>query len=109
MDNLRPCFQTLFVIYTPLWAGTPDPEMAKKVHSIRHKIWNYANPQVGNEEPETYRRNFGLGLWKAGYDGACDYAYQHSFHHIWNDFDDPYYRDHVFAYPTVDGVIDTIQ
>ncbi len=93
----------------PIWSGAPDPEMAKKVHSVGNKIWNYGNPQVGNEEPETYRRNFGLRLWKANYDGACDYAYQHSFHHIWNDFDDPHYRDHVFAYPTVDGVIDTMQ
>jgi hypothetical protein len=93
----------------PVWSGTPDPAMARRVHGVQHKIWNYGNPQVGNEEPETYRRNFGLGLWRAGYDGACDYAYQHSFHHIWNDFDDSSYRDHVFAYPTVDGVVDTIQ
>jgi len=38
-----------------------------------------------------------------------DYAYQHSFGHVWNDFDDVHYRDHVMAYPTVDGVIDTLQ
>ena len=28
---------------------------------------------------------------------------------IWNDFDSTGFRDHVFAYPTMDGVIDTIQ
>ena len=38
-----------------------------------------------------------------------DYAYQHSFGHIWNDFDHAHYRDHVFAYPTVNGVIDTLE
>jgi hypothetical protein len=38
-----------------------------------------------------------------------DYAYQHGFGHVWNDFDDPTYRDHVFAYPTFHGVIGTIQ
>ena len=41
-----------------------------------------------------------------------DYAYQHQFGpSIWNDFDDvaDHYRDHVFAYPTTDGVIDTVQ
>lgn len=74
-----------------------------------HRAFCYAYPQVGNEEPETYRRNFGLALWRAVFDGAMDYAYQHSFGHIWNDFDDKTYRDHVFAYPTVDGVVDTVE
>jgi len=66
-------------------------------------------PHDGVEEPETYRRNSGLGLWKAGYDGAMNYAYQHNFGDIYVDDDHETFRDHVFAYPTVDGVIDTIQ
>ncbi|TFH06713.1 MAG: DUF4091 domain-containing protein, partial [Nitrosomonadales bacterium] len=45
--------------------------------------------------------------------GAMNYAYQHEFgQSLWNDFDDAsatHARDHVFAYPTSDGVIDTIQ
>lgn len=90
-------------------AGVPSAEEAAKWHSVGHKIFCYANPQVGEEKPETYRRNFGLLLWQADYDGAMDYAYQHSFCNIWNDYDHEAYRDHVFAYPTVDGVIDTIQ
>jgi len=90
-------------------AGPPQPEEARKYHSVGHQVFCYANPQVGLEEPQTYRRNFGLVLWKAGYDGAMDYAYQHSFGHIWNDFDHSHYRDHVFAYPTADGVVDTVQ
>jgi hypothetical protein len=37
------------------------------------------------------------------------YAYQHSFGHIWNDFDDRgKHKDFSFAYPTVGGVIDTL-
>ncbi len=92
-----------------VFAGRPDPKEAKKYHAVGSRIFCYANPQVGVEQPETYRRNFGLLLWKAGYDGAMDYAYQHSFGHIWNDFDHNHYRDHVFAYPTADGVIDTIE
>ena len=72
-------------------------------------MFNYGNPQCGVEEPETYRRNFGLALWQAGYDGAMDYAYQHSFGHEWNDFDNQSYRDHTMAYPAANGVIDTIQ
>ncbi len=48
-------------------------------------------------------------LWKAGFDGAMDYAYQHGFGHVWNDFDSTAYRDHNFTYPTVDGVVGTMQ
>jgi hypothetical protein len=90
-------------------AHTPRPSEAVRWHSVGHRAFCYANPQVGVEQPETYRRNFGLLLWKAGYDGACDYAYQHAFGHVWDDFDNRSYRDHVFAYPTVDGVVGTIQ
>jgi len=90
-------------------AGEPSAEEAAKWHSVGHKIFCYANPQVGEEKPETYRRNYGLLLWQADYDGAMDFAYQFSYCNIWNDFDNKNYRDHVFAYPTVDGVIDTIQ
>jgi len=90
-------------------AGRPDPEEAKKWHSVGSQAFCYAYPQVGNEEPETYRRNFGLVLWKAGFDGAMDYAYQHGFGHVWNDFDNERYRDHNFTYPTVNGIVGTIQ
>ena len=92
-----------------VWAHVPLPEEAEKWHSVGSKIFNYANPQVGVEEPETYRRNFGILLWKAGYDGAMDYAYQHGFGHVWNDFDSPRYRDHNFSYPTISGIVGTIQ
>lgn len=89
-------------------AFAPLKEEAARWHSAGHKIFNYANPQIGAENPEIYRRNYGLLLWKCDYDGAMDYAYQHAAGNIWNDFDDATYRDHVFAYPTIDGVIDTI-
>lgn len=92
-----------------VWHGAPDRQEAKKFHKIGHQIFCYSNPQVGVEEPETYRRNFGILLWKAGYDGAMDFAYQYAMGHIWNDFDHKKYRDLVFAYPTINGVIDTIQ
>lgn len=88
-------------------AYEPNKDEADKYHNIGHQVFNYANPQVGVENPEAYRRNYGLILWQNDYDGAMDYAYQHSFGSIWNDFDGKY-RDLVFAYPTVDGVIDTI-
>jgi len=102
-----------------IWMGQPLAQEAAKFHSVGSKIFSYANPQVGREEPETYRRNFGLLLWKMNFDGAMDYAYQHGFGpithadpagfgHVWNDFDGRV-RSHVFAYPTVDGVIGTVQ
>jgi len=87
----------------------PNISLANKYHSYGNEIHSYANPQVGVEKPETYRRNFGLSLWQADYDGAMDFAYQCSYCNIWNDFDHYHYRDHNFAYPTQDGVIDTIQ
>jgi hypothetical protein len=90
-------------------AYAPSAEEAARWHGVRHFIFNYGNPQGGYEQPERYRRNYGLLLWQADYDGAMDFAYQCSFGSIWNDFDHGHYRDHVFAYPTVDGVIDTIQ
>lgn len=90
-------------------ATGPSAEEAARWHGEGHLIFNYANPQVGNEQPERYRRNYGLLLWQADYDGAMDYAYQHSFGSLWNDFDHVDYRDHVFAYATVDGVIDTVE
>ena len=106
------CYKGTFEVMGDLldlavYAHAPLPEEAEKYHEAGHQIFCYANPQVGVEEPETYRRNFGLLLWQSGYDGAMDYAYQHSFHHGWNDFDDHRYRDHNFTYQTVDGVIDT--
>jgi len=85
-----------------------DPLLAAAFHDRGHRIFSYGVPQVGLEEPETYRRSYGLALWKTGYDGAMLYAYQRSWGSIWNDFDG-YFRDHVFAYPTTNGVVDTIQ
>ena len=73
------------------------------------RTFMYGNRQVGVEDPYMYRKNYGLLLVRSGYDGAMNYAYQHGFDDIWNDFDHSHYRDHVFAYPITDGVIDTIQ
>jgi len=90
-------------------AGIPSREEAAKWHSRGHKIWCYANPQGGLENAEIYRRNFGLCLWKNHYDGAATWIYQSTAGHTWNDFDSPKARDYNFVYPTVDGVIDTVQ
>ncbi|NCD09650.1 MAG: DUF4091 domain-containing protein [Negativicutes bacterium] len=97
------------LICTAIVPGPLDERESAAYHNYEKKIFSYSNPQVGEETPETYRRNYGVSLWKTGYDGAMNYAYQHAANHVWNDFDHQKYRDHVFAYPTIDGVIDTLQ
>ena len=89
-------------------AGKLQEAQAENFHGAGHKIFSYANPQTGPENPEIFRRNYGLELWRNNYDGAMPYAYQDSMGFIWNDFDHARYRDHNFTYPTVDGVIDTL-
>lgn len=95
--------QDLLVCY-----GDPDREEAARWHGRGHKIFCYANPQGGIEAPETYRRNFGLLLAVNDYDGGMTYIY-YSGIPSWNDWCIPPYRQHNFVYPTVDGVIDTVQ
>lgn len=86
----------------------PSLNLANKYHLHGHKIYSYANPQAISEYPRTFRLNYGLLLWQRNYDGAMDFVYQQSYGNIWNDFDGVW-RDHVMAYPTMTGVIDTIQ
>ncbi|MDD2708889.1 MAG: hypothetical protein PHV34_12965 [Verrucomicrobiae bacterium] len=88
--------------------GPPNREEAAQWHGKKHKIWCYFNPQGGVENPLVYRKNYGLLLWQNDYDGACTWAYNWSMGNIWNDFDNKACRDPNMAYPTVDGVIDTI-
>jgi hypothetical protein len=89
-------------------AGKLQRAQAENFHQVGHKIFSYANPPTGPENPEIFRRNYGLELWRNNYDGAMPYAYQDSMAFTWNDFDHARYRDHNFTYPTVDGVIDTL-
>lgn len=72
------------------------------------QVYSYNNPQIGIEDPLLYRLHYGFRAWQYDFDGVMDYAYQHSLGFIWDDFDHPDFRDHVFAYPTLDGVIDTV-
>ncbi|MDP4191174.1 MAG: hypothetical protein Q8858_06415 [Bacteroidota bacterium] len=89
--------------------GPLNKEQPALYHSIGHQVFSYSNPQVGQENPEIYRRNYGIALWKAGYDGEMDYAYQKNYGSIWNDFDNNRYREETFTYPTSDGIISTVQ
>lgn len=94
----------------PVVSGTLVPPLARKVHANGFRILSYGNPQAGVERPEVYRRNYGLALRVAGYDGAINYEYRTmDDKSAWDDFDHPHYRDHNFAYPAVGKPIDTIQ
>lgn len=87
----------------------PDPQAVSNWHSIGSRIFRYAIPDMGGiETPGTDRMDYGLQLWQTGYDGTMNFTYQGGVADIWNDFDGKE-RDHVFAYPTVNGVIDTLQ
>jgi len=88
----------------------PSRQEASRWHDRGHKIVNYANPQAGMEQPETYRKNYGLLIWQQDYDGAMTYCY----HWYWGDFLEKCgsinkYKQHNMVYATRDGVIDTIQ
>jgi hypothetical protein len=90
-----------------VYAFQPILSEAGKWHSAGHKIWCYANPQAGIEDPAIYRRNYGLPLWQKDYDGACTFAYMANYGNIWNDYDGML-KDENMVYPTVNGVVDTL-
>ena len=105
------------VLDTFIYAGgalrKDKKEQVDNWHKSKHKIFAYASPQVGVENPEVYRRNFGCKLWKNNFDGAMNYAYQKQYGDFWNDFDSdpkaPSYREEAFTYPTTNGIIGTVE
>ena len=87
--------------------GRPEAQEAAKWHSLGYKIWPYAYPFGGVENPELHRRNYGLVCWRANYDGTGNYAYRHETGYPYNDFDGGM-RELNYVYTTIDGVIDTL-
>lgn len=95
------------ILDAPVLAGPAKPEFAEKIQANGFRPYMYANPQFGQPNPETYRRNFGLTLWKGGYSGAMNYAYQHAQTlHMWNDMAVGI-QDKV-TYATSSGVVGTL-
>ena len=95
-------------------AGALLPKEAGKWHGAGRRIFSYANPLAGAKNPDIYRRSYGIDLLLAGYDGAMNWAYQslvcyYKDSNIWNNFEDSGYGCLTMAFPTSDGVIDTIQ
>ncbi len=87
-----------------------DPVAVDEIKRRGNRVFSYANPQVGLEDPDRYRRSHGFELWKAGYDGTMTYAYNDIADEMWNDFDgDKNRRDFMFTYPIEDALIGTVQ
>ena len=94
----------------PVLAGALRPDVAAKAKALGHRVFSYYNPQAGVELPEAYRRNYGLKLWVAGYDGGFNYEYQNDrVDRAYDEFLEPHYRNHTMAYPTPGRPIDTRQ
>lgn len=92
--------------------NAPNPTLIKAYQSKGKTISIYGNPQAGEEKPLTYRRNYGLLLWQFDVDVSTDFAYAYGYGNLWNDWGwtgKNIYKQHVMAYPTTNGVVDTIQ
>jgi len=91
-----------------------SPADVPRVHAAGRKIWNYAKPGP-IEAPFSQRYYMGWWLIRSGMDGSHAYAFQHALGkgksggRPWDDFDDAVYRSINYTYPTVDGVVDTLQ
>ncbi len=95
----------------------PDRENANEAHSFSLRVISYAAPHTGPENPDASRRNHGLMLYKANYDGTYNYIYYSSGYspgrsrskeNIWDDNEGSAERGFCMVYPTINGVIDTI-
>jgi hypothetical protein len=82
-------------------------ESARKWHAIGARIFSYAGPHTGPENPDFIRRTHGLQLYKADYDGSANYRYYGYRQNTWNDFENGQYRI-CFVYPTREGIVDTL-
>jgi len=95
------------LLYTPILSGKPPAYFMTLLQKLNIDALTYGKPQAGYEEPETYRKNFGIQLVMDGFSGVLDFAYQTE--PSWNDFTGPDYRSHTMAYPTSNKPIPTIQ
>ncbi|MCP4130805.1 MAG: hypothetical protein GY754_07470 [bacterium] len=85
-------------------------EEIKRYQAQGTAVWSYAHPFAGQENAEIYRRNYGLALWKTGYDGVMNFCYQfRDTPFLFKDFKgDSNFRDVSFVIPISGGVLSTI-
>jgi len=105
-----------------IYADEPETAQVEKWHALGQRVWKYNTPQAGPEDPGLFRRNYGLGNWMSGFDGAntyCDWGQSVG----WNDIfgvikvkqkglkmDDGgcLGRTICIVYATIDGVVETL-
>jgi hypothetical protein len=92
----------------PIVGGIPSRERAERWRNIGSGIWRYGDPQSPVEDPERWRRHFGLPLYWCGYTGFAPYDLTDTYGNPWNDFDNTSDRDHNLIYPTSNGFIRTL-
>ncbi|MDD2708795.1 MAG: hypothetical protein PHV34_12490 [Verrucomicrobiae bacterium] len=107
----------LSYVLLALHGGSVGKELINKIHRKGFKALEYGRPQGCAEEPETFRRGYGVLIWKDRLDGAGHWAWQDARYRDFRAYDD--FNKHskgefaarkfIMAYPTVDGVIDTVQ
>ena len=102
-----------------VWNEEPESARPEQWHALGHRLWKYGTPQAGPENPDLYRRNYGLFLWNMGFDGGNTYC-ETSGGVAWNDLAPAQlrikagkpvghcYRSETMLYPTTDGVIETL-
>ena len=92
------------VLHVFILAANPSEEDPEPWHKNGFRLWSYGYPQSPAESPDLYRRNYGLLLWRADYDGFCPWIFMGG---VWNDFPQEL-RSPNMAYPTLDGVVGTL-
>jgi len=96
--------------------GYPVASLINSHHNKNVSVGSYDNPMGGEERPLTNRRNLGLLLWQYDIDVSCTFAFQWGINNLWNDWGwhdgdwvESGYKQHMFAYPTSNGVVNTVQ
>jgi hypothetical protein len=94
-------------------AGTwPTQECIDAVRAAGKRTYVYGH--IGaQEDPVGERRSKGLLAWIHDVDGMMDYCWMHVWpgsKHPWDDFGrTDHWRSHMYAYPTIDGCVPTLQ
>jgi hypothetical protein len=102
-----------------IYAGEAWSARPSDWHGNGARIWKYNTPQAGAEDPALFRLNYGLDLWRRGFDGASTYC-DVSHCTVWNDIayaqarkrsgqgGGDVYRGQCMVYPTADGAVETL-
>ena len=89
------------------YGGSYEAKTARIWHSIGTRIHTYAKPHTGPENPDFCRRNHGMDLYLADFDGTNNYMVCGD---DWNDFYVPSnYRVFNWVYPATEGFVTTLQ